>query len=99
MHVPRSCPPSCGYSLPKVLKQCAQAVRILVYAVAVERLDVAAREHLEDVLVAHPSSRVATAGLLLAEHGVAHTGRVQAGHHGACDAPVAIVEGAAQPTQ
>ena len=41
--------------------------RPLPHPVAVERLDVARREHLEDVVVAHPAGRVAGARLLLAE--------------------------------
>ena len=41
--------------------------RPLPHPVAVERLDVARREHLEDVVVAHPPRRVAGARLLLAE--------------------------------
>ena len=43
--------------------------RLLPHPVAVEGLDVAAGEHLVDVVVAHPAGRVAGAGLLLAQDG------------------------------
>ena len=49
--------------------------RPLPHPVAVERLDVAHRQHLEDVVVAHPARRVAGARLLLAEDGEARRRR------------------------
>src|SRR5207245_4240823 len=47
--------------------------RALVHAVAVQRFDVARCEDLIDVVVAHASSRIAGARLLLTEDGEAHT--------------------------
>ena len=52
-------PPSCGYSLAIVLKQCGQAVTMRGGPYRAQRLDVLRREQLEDVLVAHPAGRVA----------------------------------------
>ena len=58
--------------LPVLVAERVEAVRAgrhdrpLPHPVAVERLDVARREHLEDVVVAHPARRVARARLLLA---------------------------------
>ena len=46
--------------------------RPLLHAVPLQGLDVARREHLEDVLVAEAAGRIARAGLLLAEHGEAN---------------------------
>ena len=66
--------------------------RPLAHPVAVERLDVARREDLEDVVVAHPAGRVAGARLLLAEDREADAGGVEAGGHGPGDLLVARVE-------
>jgi hypothetical protein len=66
--------------------------RPLPHPVAIQRVDVAAGEDLEDVVVAHPAGRVAGARLLLAEDREPDTGRVEAGRERPGDAPVALVE-------
>ena len=75
--------------------------RALSHPVAVERLDIAHREHLEDVVVAHPPCRIAGARLLLAEDREAHARRVKAGRDRPGDLLIARVEGsrAADPVQ
>ena len=75
--------------------------RPLLHPVPLQGLDVAGREHLEDVLVAQPAGRIAGAGLLLAEDREADARRRQAGRHGACHLPVPLVEGrrAAHPVE
>ena len=66
--------------------------RPLAHPVAVERLDVARREDLEHVVVAHPPGRVAGARLLLAEDREPDARGVQAGRDGPGDLLVARVE-------
>ncbi len=75
--------------------------RALGHPVAIERLDVARREDLVDVLVAHPPGRVAGARLLLAEDGERTPGRVQAAGERPGNLPIALVEGrrAADPVE
>ena len=62
--------------LPVLVADRVEAVRAGghdgLQAVAVQRLDVPGREHLVDVVVAHPAGRIARAGLLLAEDREAH---------------------------
>ena len=69
--------------------------------VLVEGLDRAHRQHLEDVVVAHPTGRVARARLLLAEDRERHARGVQARRDRPGDLLVARVEGrrAADPVQ
>ena len=66
--------------------------RPLAHPVLVERLDVAHREHLEDVVVAHPTGGIAGARLLLAEDRESHAGGVQARRDRPRDLLVARVE-------
>ena len=66
--------------------------RALAHAIAVERLDVAHREHLEDVVVAHPAGRVARARFLLAQDREGDTGCMKAGRHSSCHLLVARIE-------
>ncbi len=77
MHRPRSLPPKSAV----LLAQAVEAVRAvgddLLDAVAVQRLDVLLREHLEEVLVAHAARRVSVAGLLVAEDREGDARRVQ----------------------
>ena len=63
-----------------------------LHPVPVQRLDVRGREHLEDVLVAHPSRGVAGARLLLAEDREADARPVEARDDRARDASIALVE-------
>ena len=88
-------PPSCPYSLPIVLKQCGTGRhdRSLAHGVAIEGVDVARRQDLEDIVVAHPAGRIAGARLLLAEDREVHAGCVETGGHGPGDLLVARIEG------
>ena len=93
--------------LPVLVADRVEAVRAgghdrpLAHPVAVERLDVARRQHLEDVVVAHPPGRVAGARLLLAEDREADARRVEARRDRPGDLLVARVERrrAADPVQ
>src|SRR5262249_43675816 len=73
----------------------------LLDAVAVQRLDVLLREHLEEVLVAHPPRRVARARLLGAEDREGDAGRVQDldERAGALPGAVLVGAGAADPEE
>ena len=75
--------------------------RPLAHRVPVQGLDVAGREHLEHVVIAHAPCRVAGARLLLAEDRERDAGRVEARRERPRDLPVALVERrrAADPVQ
>ena len=61
-------------------------------AVGVQRLDVRGREHLEDVLVAHPPGRIARCTIPPGRGPRSGPRRLEAGHDRARDAAVALVE-------
>ena len=77
--------------------ECVEAVGALrddlLDAHAVERLDVLAGEHLEQVLVARAASRVAGAVLGRTENGEVDAGTLQQLRHGLGDLLVLVVEG------
>ena len=94
-------PPSCGYSLARVLKQCGQVATIFFTPALVERLDVLLGQLLEDELVADAAGRVTGAGLAVAEDRELDAGLVQQRRHGPGGLLRAVLEGAgaADPEQ
>src|SRR3989304_1475683 len=67
--------------------------RLLAHPVAIERLDLRARQHLVDVVVAQPAARGAGAGFPLAEDGEVPPRRIEARREGPGDLAVPLVEG------
>ena len=65
--------------------------------VAVERLDVLHRRHLEQVFVARPPGRITGALLPGAEDGVVHARRLEQGRHRLGDGHVPVIERACAP--